>query len=391
MEELLWTTKEKNQARKIVCRKRNKPFKKVLLLPSSTALDFKEMLKNGAIKSGYTTVVAIERDRVKAAELTKVLVDAKLPYSVIVKELVNVDLAEVVGTGLRFDFVYLDTCSILNHKMLQWLVKVKRNYFKIFNENAILITSFCDYMRQGTNFMKAFHNFVIGKGDAYEGFRVSEKAVRTKTLDIGDLKDSEFAIKSFKTIRNLLRAMFGGGEHIRYKSGGNKFTMTVSEFQIDHNMRHTAFLEEFLSTYTDRTIPPKKDKVVPVLKAAKPLSKHYTQVLAGWKAHSTRVKLDPKTSQINIIEKTILFATGQSPEDIKTISTLLAKELGVPTSTAKKISLVKGIKPILRLRKLGKTYTQISAELQEPISRVIKVCDKLDTKLATNKYKDAPP
>lgn len=121
-----WDTHTKNVIRNLVCKKPENTYNSILLLPSGTCYDLKELLQNGAI-SVETRVVAIERDKLLASVIKQKLQEMGfMNFEVHQKDLHEVDL-----TQERFDFVYLDTCGQLTVQILTWLIEhVQSKAFK---------------------------------------------------------------------------------------------------------------------------------------------------------------------------------------------------------------------------------------------------------------------
>lgn len=121
-----WDQKEKNYIRQEVCKGGKEPYTSVLLLPSATCLDIKQMLDTGAIDT-HTRVVAVERDKLLSSVIAEKLQKSGFSnFQVHNSELSKTDLGNE-----QFDFVYLDTCGDLNAALIKWLAEqVQKGVFK---------------------------------------------------------------------------------------------------------------------------------------------------------------------------------------------------------------------------------------------------------------------
>lgn len=336
-----WDNAEKNAIRTVICAKTNpKRYNHVLLLPSDTALDVSSLLASGAI-TDLTAITAVERDPKKAKALEKTLKGLGLHFfQIIRKDLVDVDLIKVVGKGARFDFVYLDTCSFLSEKMLNWLIGLKENDYKLFVSGCKFYTTFCHFNRTAHKFMSQFLSFA-GKdhNPAYHYMALkSPRAVKT-VEELGKFnKESEFRVKSLKTLNNMMRCIFNAPTRtFQYKV--NSMVMTVFEHEIDHKKNpNIAFLRRFLESI--KTVEKVKTPKVKVVKPktyletrkVKPgtLEVKYKQSLAGWKAAGRRIKLTDHQIKSNLVIKTFEFVQGLSTKEQEKVAKIFHEHIQAP-------------------------------------------------------------
>ena len=365
---LEWSSKEKEEARKHICRKRsNSSFHHVLLLPSDTALDAKELMKSGAIRKGYTRITAVERDPKRIPELTKNLKALEVPFSIIKKDLTKITLEELKKLP-RIDFMYLDTCCFLTEEMLNWLIMLRENHFAILSDRAILVTAFCHFNRHAHEVMTDFNEFA--KKDLKFNFFVPASKTKLNTLEIGEFnKDTEFRHKSFRAMRNMLFCLFNWQkEAIQYKNEDSTTVMTTFEHLIVNQALTKAdtsalkFLKSFLDFRKEKIeakrskedsseakqVKKKLKEVEEKAKAAKAKVKElearkaeivtydkqkklkeatlevkFKRCLAGWRAAASRKKQDP---QERVMLGLFEFVQGLPPEEMQEVVNIFNKE-----------------------------------------------------------------
>lgn len=137
-----WTAPAKDEIRTYLCQKvKPEPYKRIILLPADSCLDFYELLETGAIDSD-TFVYAIERKPPFAVIIGNRLKEAGIKdYQVFTGE-----VFEAKPEG-QFDFLFLDTCGQLSSAILNWLcsqVQLKR-----FTKDCKLYLAFNQYTRNG--------------------------------------------------------------------------------------------------------------------------------------------------------------------------------------------------------------------------------------------------
>lgn len=336
-----WQDKEKSEARTQICRRRcNKAYKHILMLPSSTALDIEELLAQNAIRPGYTTITAIERDEKTADKLDIKLKSLGFPYEIVRKELTDTDLAEIVKRKPRIDFAYIDTCSFLTEEMIKWLLNLSKTQYAIFSDKATMVLAFCHFVRNSNELMRDFIKF--SSKTKYSSF----SKFKDKKLDVREIgkfkKDSEFRFKSFITLNNILYCMFDSSrESIQYLNQGSTMVMSTFEYCVNDcsSSPPTEHIEEFLE-YRDKTkektekdLLKEKLKKIKTTKILKYEDNHslkdadietqFRRCLAGWRAAANRFKdRDDKRVLMGVFE----FVQGLSTSDREKIANLFSTQ-----------------------------------------------------------------
>lgn len=121
--------------------------------PLILALILKRWSKNGAINPTSTSVVAVERNKDVAKLIKKQLKELGVQeYVVLDCDLHLVELEEV------FDFVYLDTCGILNASLLNWLCTQVQK--KRFSSDCQITVAVSHFARNGFGFFKNYKKYI---------------------------------------------------------------------------------------------------------------------------------------------------------------------------------------------------------------------------------------
>ena len=126
-----WTSSEKEEVRIKVCKKPEQPYKRVMLMPGETMLDFTKLVQNGSINKN-TEIFFIERDPQILKAIKKRL--KYWGYQNWKIRFLDFDLtSKKFRTWLslrpenqKFDFIYLDTCGMLCYPMLQIMADIAK-------------------------------------------------------------------------------------------------------------------------------------------------------------------------------------------------------------------------------------------------------------------------
>jgi len=238
-----WFNGVKNEIRSEVCQKnRNKVYRRVLLLPSNTCLDVKELLLKKAIDS-TTEIVAIERDPAIVPELTENL--TKLGFNNFIVVQSELEFSNLDG---QFDFVFLDLCGQLSPGVVNWLCTQVQK--KIFADDCKIAIAVSHYCREG-------HKFYLKLKKTFNGKKIVKFSTAGGFSDIQKEQHNVIAL--------ILTAIFGEfNRNWMYKSEGKAATMHV--FSFTARPRNLGLLKviQFLERETNR-IP---EKITPGIKAA---------------------------------------------------------------------------------------------------------------------------
>jgi len=332
----MWDNTHKNTIREEVCRTGKKPYNCILLLPSDEMLDIKQLIQSSQI-THTTKIVAVERDIHKAKVISKKL--AQFNAEVLTKDLVEVDLRFVVEnfTKEKFDFVYADTCSQLNSRIIEWLMEVSKHKQEIFTQDGKLIVAFCPFLRNGKHLMEKFWEKCRTNLN-YIRFDLAGKEINAEAdLEAGDI--SFISRVHYKTIRNILSLIFGPPDkEYLYKGENAKTTMSVFEYSPNAwtAIGHHKFLRDVISEYRAEqshksaiTIDIKpKEKPAPVeLKQQlfTDISNMYRRHLAAWKMVATKKNLSEEQTKAKIIEESFKFVAANGYD--KSVIDILVRSL----------------------------------------------------------------
>ncbi len=223
-----WQQPEKDTLRTMITENKIGPLgilcgvlKCVLLLPSDTCLDFKELWANKRVNK-HTFFLVIEHNRAKARAIEATFRKYGIPrcnYKIIVKEIHQVDLVAELE-GRKLDWVYIDTCTMLNRSMLKWIYHI--DCAKVFTVNAIIYLAFRHYGRSGSKTRDRIRDDMRGhlhKTDPYimDGYPNMRKQGPQHTI-----------------MHNALSNLFGRvSESFIYKNDDSSVVMHVFEFHMN--------------------------------------------------------------------------------------------------------------------------------------------------------------